>query len=1032
MNPALLQSSLLFGKKSIIGFKQIPKDFINKKNIDKCVENMQDQLSVSTYLSDQERNAQIKDLQDYYTGIDKQLADACKALPDSEQKIRHEMHQKCVENYTRSYAPLFFNNDHLENDFSNRYFANNIMHRTSNEAEDRSFNERVSQLLARAQNGEFADTKEELKNPNSQLSKDREEFLGHIRNYVDKIKKLDLEKVSKDGISDEELIKDPLFYTDISRMTTQYDDIRSDLTKWGISDQHINETIEQYFAFSDYFSMCSKRIGYILEPAFEIFDEKVLPFESVIGTYDPSNSGASEYICSAVRAKGEEYQVRHDAEQKSIKRLFTDLGFPENDIVWYDPSRKKDITSLTNPILMGIPFTLHSKSHPEIQMTFNSYNDMKYTRIMMIEKTADFHKVVEKPKALNFWDKCTDFFSSILGKGKPKAEKYEKDVKKYNDLAVIFDPKSVIPTEPPVQKTPLHDLLGVRHLLQQKNKTKENLTEIMDRLNEVTANIGPQNAALQNSVKTLTEKFGKQVDAYNEAHPNPEDKIVLKGPVASMMQTIKQQAALKAQQEIKKGIINEEIKPEKLKPEEFKNVQNKKNIIDENIIEEGGHGPQNPQDIIGGSNPEIKKEEPKQEIKKEEPKQEIKKEIKKEEPKPQPKFQLKLQPEFKPIPAKKTDVKSLGKELEIAKLYCNTKAAKNVLSLLEGRVSLHKQASKDVRIDPSFVSAAALLGQAPENFPGKKGLTPMERKMQYLQRVFTEKDFTKKQEHQQFLAKCCTDYKSVRDSAYQNAEKDSNTIREFVSYLNEGAKSMQHLAVSSPRMTVTVPMLGICSALIQKEIANSMDRFNKDPHQDIVNDKGENAPQANNVEKQSLLSSEDRVAMSNVNARCSSIRLLSQAYIDGLQAKLKLTQEKYVITRPDKDEQLRALMIAEGINQTVIAPTNREAAQYVKENQHPIAENLTSLGEKPVDKKLCDIQFGINRTSTFNALKDVEETRIAAAILKQPAKITALSMDISAELLTGKDPLEQMSEKVSKMFDPKNTLKETNINVPQL
>ena len=959
MYPEILKTGKLFEfPRKSIGFNSIPKKYLDEKNIQKSVEFMQEQLSLKTHLNDYDD--QIKRFQRFFARRDH--PEFAQELSGSEQKKRHAIHQEFIKNLTTSSMVKVFNNDHATSDRGNRYFAEDIMHYSGDKNTDLQYNRRITELIDRAMNKEFAD--DTIKNieddaRRTAVTADREEFLGHIRKYVGRVEKIDLTKMVSNGLSDEDLAKDPLFYSELSLLTTQFDNVRHDLQLWGITDEQTSNTIDHFYQFGDFFSAINQRLGLIMDPTYEIFDEKTLPDGAFHEDHDVMESGVSDMITesSSVMKNFVEYSL--NAEQGTIKHLFEELGFQKDDIVCNAPGMNNHETEHLFQVLQtGKPLTVHSKSQPGIQMTFDNYQNMQLTRIMLAENKLDFRKVMEKPKELGFWDKFTDGITSLFTSRKPKAEKYEKDVKSYNSLAVIFDPKSVIPTEPPVQKTPLHDLLGIRHLLKKEDKTKDDFKEIMNRFNEYASSNDPGKAVLQNSFNTLTEKFSRQVDAYNEAHPNPKDKVVLMGRVAEMLIGPEQNAPQDAPQNVRQ--VNQPVQPHIIEggvPQNApQNVRQVNQPVQPHIVE--GGVPQNGQIITG------------------------------------------IQ---KPAAAKPAPLESLKKEKEIVDLYSGGNT-EDISSMLAGHISLHESlefgAKDEMKGDP--VSCAALFGLAPEKFPGREGLTPMEKKMQYLQRVFTEKDFTKNKEHQQFLAQCCDDYKKIRNSAYKSTVKGSKETRNFVKYQNEAAQSMQHLAVRPGRMTSTIPMLDACSTIVKQELSN----FRSQKLQE------------------NRLTENDLKAINNVNTRCDGLQVLGKAYSDCVEAKYNLSNT-FLTTK--KEGYLSSLMLAEYLNRTVIAPAQKDAGLAAKKNDHPVAQSLDSLGANKNDKVLADIHEKLKQSSTFNAFKKVSQPNVLNAILKQPEKLERVAADISKEISTEKAVHADAEKYVNHLFDPKNKLDKNNL-----
>lgn len=134
---------------------------------------------------------------------------ACK--PFSREKIeeRKALQKKVVDNFSRGYYYRRKYDSHRTRDFGERYFSDAIMKVTGDPEVDLPFNQRVTDLIVRAQNGDFKPDSAAFLSEDpkvvEQVKKDKEDFVELHRGYLRRLHVLDLEKLATTDMTDEEL-----------------------------------------------------------------------------------------------------------------------------------------------------------------------------------------------------------------------------------------------------------------------------------------------------------------------------------------------------------------------------------------------------------------------------------------------------------------------------------------------------------------------------------------------------------------------------------------------------------------------------------------------------------------------------------------------------------------------------------------------------------------------------------------------------------------------------------------------------------
>ena len=242
-------------KEVSISYKDVPKEISG--DINKVIEWFQHRLQCKN---------EIGKLNNFLVKHNVKPVEGCSV---EEQAQRKKIHDTLIENYVKyTYDKLLYE-DHVLPDFGQRYYSDGIMHATADKEADLKFNQRVRDLIQMAEEGQFADGSESLKNP--EIAKAKQEFIQLHRDYLSKVKVFDLKKMAANDFTDEELAKYPGQFHEAALLGGQFDNIKDNFKAWGIHDDECSKIMKDYHAFGGYASMISQRLGQILSPSYQYY-----------------------------------------------------------------------------------------------------------------------------------------------------------------------------------------------------------------------------------------------------------------------------------------------------------------------------------------------------------------------------------------------------------------------------------------------------------------------------------------------------------------------------------------------------------------------------------------------------------------------------------------------------------------------------------------------------------------------------------------------------------------------------------------
>ncbi|MCQ2552239.1 MAG: hypothetical protein MJ148_02685 [Clostridia bacterium] len=374
---------------------------------------------------------------------------ACK--PFSREKIeeRKALQKKVVDNFSRGYYYRRKYDSHRTRDFGERYFSDAIMKVTGDPEVDLPFNQRVTDLIVRAQNGDFKPDSAAFLSEDpkvvEQVKKDKEDFVELHRGYLRRLHVLDLEKLATTDMTDEELADKAGDIHALALLQGQFDNIKGNFAAWGIEAEECSQIMDAYNACGDYITYLKLRLDNIYGVGYPYYDSYEHPdIMNDIGETDNMPPSLTTFVNSFENASVVK-NAALNGEVNAIKNHIREMGLNPEDFMVKNP-KTGDLKTFYN--ILGARdkdsnVTLVHPDHPEIELKFKLSEDMPYTRMDMLKDNAKIKNkaVPDMPQSVGWMGSIADWFTSLRTGHKPRKEAYEKQLKERN---VILESKDLI------------------------------------------------------------------------------------------------------------------------------------------------------------------------------------------------------------------------------------------------------------------------------------------------------------------------------------------------------------------------------------------------------------------------------------------------------------------------------------------------------------------------------------------------------------------------------------------------------------
>lgn len=373
----------------------------------------------------------------------------CKPFSSAKIKERKALQKKVVENFARGYYYKRKYDNHRTSDFGERYFSDAIMKVTGDPEVDLPFNQRVTDLIARAHNGDFKPDSAAFLSEDpkvvEQVKKDKEEFVELHREYLRKLHVLDLEKLATTDMTDEELADIAGDIHALAELQGQFDNMKGNFAAWGIEDEECSQIMDAYNACGDYITYLKLRLDNMYGVGYPYYDAYKHPdIMNDLGETDDMPKSLTTFVNSFENAS----VVKDSAlggEVNAIKNHIREMGLNPEDLMVKDPKtgNLKTFYSAIGHRDEDSNVTFVHPDHPEIELKFKLSEDMPYTRMDMLKDNAKIKNkaVPDMPKSVGFMGSIADWFTSLRTGHKPRKEAYEKQLKERN---VILESKDFI------------------------------------------------------------------------------------------------------------------------------------------------------------------------------------------------------------------------------------------------------------------------------------------------------------------------------------------------------------------------------------------------------------------------------------------------------------------------------------------------------------------------------------------------------------------------------------------------------------